>query len=65
MLLGHGLVFIAAPIVQQQSGILVNPMAFEPIELVLLPALIGLASIIGLVPGMSAYRTDVARALAE
>jgi len=65
ILLGHGLVFAAAPIVQQQSGILIDPWAFEPIELVLLPALIGLASVIGIVPGMSAYRTDVARALAD
>jgi putative ABC transport system permease protein len=65
MLLGHGLVFGAAPIVQQQTGILISPFAFEPIELVLLPALIALASIVGVVPGLAAYRTDVARALAD
>ena len=65
ILLGHGLVFAAAPIVQQQSGILINPFAFEPIELILLPGLIGLASLVGVVPGLAAYRTDVARALAE
>jgi putative ABC transport system permease protein len=44
---------------------LVNPFAFEQIEFVLLPALIALASLIGIVPGLSAYRTDVARALAD
>ncbi len=65
ILLGHGLVFVAAPVVQQQSGILINPLAFERVELVLLPALIALASVIGVVPGLTAYRTDVARALAE
>jgi putative ABC transport system permease protein len=65
ILLGHGLVFAAAPVVQEQSGILVNPFAFETIEFVLLPALIGLASLIGIVPGLAAYRTDVARALAD
>jgi putative ABC transport system permease protein len=65
ILLGHGLVFGAAPIVQQQTGILISPFAFEPIELVLLPALIALASIVGVVPGLAAYRTDVARALAD
>jgi len=65
ILLGHGLVFGAAPFVQQQTGILVSPFAFEPIELVLLPALICLASIVGVVPGLAAYRTDVARALAD
>ncbi len=65
ILLGHTLVFCAAPIVQQQTGILISPFAFEPVELILLPALIGLASIVGVVPGLSAYRTDVARALAD
>jgi putative ABC transport system permease protein len=65
ILLGHGLVFGAAPIVQQQTGILISPFAFEPIELVLLPALIALASVVGVVPGLAAYRTDVARALAD
>jgi len=65
ILLGHGLVFAAAPIVQQQTGLLINPFAFEEIEFVLLPALIALASAIGIVPGLSAYRTDVARALAD
>jgi putative ABC transport system permease protein len=65
ILLGHGLVFAAAPIVQQQTGLLINPYAIEAVEFVLLPALIALASIIGIVPGLSAYRTDVARALAD
>jgi putative ABC transport system permease protein len=65
ILLGHGLVFAAAPVVQQQSGLLINPFAFEPIEFVLLPGLIALASLIGILPGLSAYRTDVARALAD
>lgn len=65
IVLGHGLVFAAAPIVQHQSGILIDPLAFEPVELVLLPALIGLASLVGIVPGMAAYGTDVARALAD
>jgi putative ABC transport system permease protein len=65
ILLGHGLVFAAAPVVQQQTGLLINPFAFEQIEFVLLPALIALASLIGIVPGLSAYRTDVARALAD
>ena len=35
-----------------------------PVELVLLPVLIALASLVGFVPGMTAYRTDVAKALA-
>jgi putative ABC transport system permease protein len=65
ILLGHGLVFAAAPVVQEQTGLLINPFAFEGIEFILLPGLIALASLIGIVPGLSAYRTDVARALAD
>ena len=65
LLLGHGLVFGTAPIVEARSGILVNPFAFEPAEFVLFPVLLVLASLVGFIPGMTAYRTDVAKALAE
>ncbi|MAG92386.1 MAG: hypothetical protein CMJ48_01350 [Planctomycetaceae bacterium] len=65
ILLGHGLVFAAAPIVQARSGLLLDPFAFEQVELVLLPALIVLASLVGFIPGLTAYRTDVAQTLAE
>jgi len=63
--MGHGLVFIAAPYVELQSGILIDPLAFEMAELYLLPVLIAMASLVGFVPGLTAYRTDVARALAD
>jgi putative ABC transport system permease protein len=65
VLMGHGLVFAAAPYVAAQSGLLIDPFAFEPIELTVLPALIVLASLVGIIPGLTAYRTDVAKALAE
>ena len=61
--MGHGLVAISAPIVEAEAGILVDRWAFEPIELVLVPSLLVLASLIGFVPGLSAYRTDVAKCL--
>lgn len=63
--LGHGLVFLAAPYVESQTGLMIDPLAFHPFELVLFPVLLGLAVLIGFLPGMTAYRTDVARALAE
>jgi len=63
LLLGHGLVFIAAPIVEVRTGLLVNPMTFDPYELVLFPVLLLLGSLVGLLPGLTAYRTDVADAL--
>ncbi len=65
VLMGHGLVFIAAPIVEARSGLLIDPYGFEPLELVLIPALIILASLVGFVPGMTAYRTDVAKTLGD
>lgn len=60
MLLGHGLVFIASPIVERQTGLIINPLSFDKWELVLFPCLVVLASLIGIVPGLTAYRTDVA-----
>ena len=63
--LGHGLVFAAAPYVEAEASLVMDPWKFETIELVLIPVLIGLASLVGFIPGMTAYRTDVARALAE
>jgi putative ABC transport system permease protein len=65
LVLGHGLVFVVAPFIQAESGLLINPFAFEPIELVLFPVLLVLASLVGFIPAMTAYRTDVADALAD
>lgn len=63
LLLGHALVFAAAPIVELKSGIIMNPWAFEPMELWLIPVLLGLGALVGAVPGLTAYRTDVSEAL--
>lgn len=65
MLLGHGLVFAAAPIVGDKTGMVVDPLAFEKLELWVIPILIGMASLVGFVPGMTAYRTDVAETLGD
>jgi len=65
LVLGHGLVFLAAPIVEARSGLLIDPWKFEPLELTLIPALIVLASLVGFVPGLTAYRTDVAEGLSS
>lgn len=61
--LGHGLVAIAAPIVEAHSGISLNFFEFDAWELTILPSLIVLASLVGLAPALSAYRTDVAKSL--
>jgi putative ABC transport system permease protein len=63
--LGHGLVFVAGPIIEARSGYLIDPFAFESAELWLIPSLIAMATLVGFLPGLTAYRTDVAAALAE
>jgi putative ABC transport system permease protein len=63
-LLAHTLVLIAAPTIAGY-GLVINPWTFSWGELVLLPVLITLASLVGFVPGMTAYRTDVARTLSD
>ncbi|MGD9855366.1 MAG: ABC transporter permease [Planctomycetaceae bacterium] len=63
--LGHGLVFSAAPLVAAKSGLLIDPLHFEIVELLILPVLLAMAALIGILPGLTAYRTDVAKALYE
>lgn len=63
LLLGHGLVFVAAPVVSARSGLLIDPLHFETIELLIFPLLLVMATLIGILPGVTAYRTDVARSL--
>lgn len=65
ILMGHGLVFAATPMIAAKTGLLIEPFAFEPLEFVLLPALIVMATLVGFAPGMTAYRTDVAEALGD
>lgn len=65
LLLGHLLVFVSAPIVEARAGILMNPWAFDPLEFVIFPVLIALGSLVGLLPGLTAYRTDVADSLTK
>ena len=62
--LAHLLILVASPVVAG-SGLVIDPWTFAWGELVLLPVLIALASLVGFVPGMTAYRTDVARTLSD
>jgi putative ABC transport system permease protein len=64
-LCGHAMIFAAAPYVEASTGMLMNPWAFHPAEFWLLPGMVLLASLVGFIPGMTAYRTDVARTLAD
>ncbi len=63
MLLGHGLLIVAAPYIQSSTGLVVDPFLFDPQELILIPIIILLAILIGILPGLTAYRTDVTKNL--
>lgn len=65
LLLGHGLVFLAAPMLEVRTGLLIDPWTFDLRELVLFPILLLLGSLVGLLPGLTAYRTDVAESLSK
>lgn len=62
-LVGHGLAIAAAPWVIQQIGLLIDPWTLNKWESILFPVLIGLATLVGFLPAMTAYRTNVADAL--
>jgi putative ABC transport system permease protein len=63
ILLGHGLIGLASPYVVERTGISLSLLEFDWQELVLIPGLVLLASLVGFLPALSAYRTDVAKAL--
>lgn len=65
LLMGHGLVLVAAPIVESRAGLILDPWVFEPLELILFPVLMVMATLVGFLPGLTAYRTDVAESLSD
>ncbi len=53
------------PLVQQATGASAGVLHWVPVELVLIPGLIVLAALVGYLPALNAYRTDVGQALSE
>jgi putative ABC transport system permease protein len=62
-LLGHSLIALAGPWVLAETGFALGSALFTWQEMVLLPGLVMLASLVGFLPALAAYRTDVAKAL--
>jgi putative ABC transport system permease protein len=50
--------------VVERTGVALSLFEFDWQELVIIPGLVLLASLVGLLPAIAAYRTDVAKALA-
>ncbi|TWT60348.1 ABC transporter permease [Rubinisphaera italica] len=65
ILLGHGLIMFASPILEASTGLIIDPLVFDPMELTIIPVMIGLAALVGFIPGLTAYRTDVAENLSS
>jgi putative ABC transport system permease protein len=63
LIVGHGMVGAMSSVIAEQSGVLVSGLDFRLGELVLIPGLIVLATLVGYLPAMYAYKTDVAKSL--
>ncbi|MCL2348187.1 MAG: ABC transporter permease [Planctomycetaceae bacterium] len=62
-IMGHGLIGILGPFIGDALKVPVYAFQFQPVEVLLLPGLTLLASIVGYLPAVIAYRTDVAQSL--
>jgi putative ABC transport system permease protein len=63
LLLGHGMTWVCSPLIVDWTGVVVGLLQLQAAELILIPGLIVLASAVGYLPALAAYRTDVARSL--
>lgn len=61
--IGHGLIGALSPWIASQTGVSIGATQFVGYELVIIPGLIVLAALVGYLPALAAYRTDVAKAL--
>ncbi len=62
---GHALIAALSPWIAVQTGVSVGFTQFVGYELIIIPGLIALASLVGYLPAVAAYRTDVAKALSS
>jgi putative ABC transport system permease protein len=60
---GHLLVGALSPSIMEYTGIAVSIWQFKWAELILIPALVILASVVGYIPALVAYKQDVATSL--
>jgi putative ABC transport system permease protein len=54
---------LAGPYIEFYTGITVPAWQFNREELLLIPALVAFATLVGFLPAITAYRTDVAKTL--
>jgi putative ABC transport system permease protein len=61
--MGHGLLTIAGPWIADQVNLPLSMLGFSRFEPYLIPGLLVLASLVGYLPAVAAYRTDVGKSL--
>ena len=54
---------VLTPFIVEYTGVAIGLLHFQTVELIIIPGLIVLASAVGYLPAVIAYRTDVARSL--
>ncbi|MDR1923745.1 MAG: ABC transporter permease [Planctomycetaceae bacterium] len=64
VLIGHAMIGGVGPWISQNTGVVVHALNFHVTEFYLIPGLIILASIVGFLPAIVAYKQDVATSLA-
>ncbi|MBI4563081.1 MAG: ABC transporter permease [Planctomycetes bacterium] len=60
---GHAMAELSGGILKAQAGIPITGWAFHPLEFVIIGGLLVLGVLIGLLPALKAYRTDIAEGL--
>jgi putative ABC transport system permease protein len=63
VIFGHAVIGLVNPLVVAHTGVSLDFLHFDVKELILIPGLVALASLVGFLPALAAYRTDVAKAL--
>ena len=58
-----GLISIVTQIIRSQTGVVLEPLAFNPVMLWEPVAFVLLGALAGIIPAIKAYRTDVAQNL--
>jgi putative ABC transport system permease protein len=63
VLLGHMVLGLASPYIEAHAGIVLKFWQFNWQETLLIPGLVAFASLVGFLPALTAYRTDVGHTL--
>ena len=65
MIIGHGIVGVVSPFVEARTGVTLGFLDVDRMELILILSLVVLSCVVGYLPALAAYRTDVAKSLSR